>query len=191
MVSAVLLCAGESRRMGSPKALLSFDGKTLLTRVLEQLQLAHLGEIICVTGSHSAEIENEIQHFPVKIAHNPKFATGMLSSVQCGIQAAVKSSDGVIITLVDLPYLKAFDFALLAEIGSHELARFRYRGQPAHPAYIPRKYFAEVLATPAQQDGCAFLFRKYVNEVCWIEADSPRGLLDVDTAEDFHAHLSS
>ena len=181
--------------MGSPKALLAFDGKTLLARALDQLKLASLDQVICVTGANAKLIENEIQNLnsgsrPL-CAHNPDYKTGMLSSVQVGIRACAKNSLGVVITLVDLPYLRASDFSTLPSVAPEQLARYRYMGQAAHPVYIPRKYFAEILATPFQLDGCAFLFRKYASDVLWLEADSPRGLLDIDTAEDYHAHLSS
>jgi molybdenum cofactor cytidylyltransferase len=191
MTSALLLCAGESRRLGQPKALLQFSGETLVARALEQLRVSGLGEIICVTGGHADEIEDEIFNFPAHIARNPAFQTGMLSSIQCGLRDVPESSPGALITLVDLPYLTAADYKAVGNFAPEHLVRYRYRGEPAHPVYVPRKYFAEILAKPQQQDGCAFLFQKYAQDVRWIEADSARGLLDIDTAEDYHAHLSS
>src|SRR5690348_2167076 len=103
MTSAILLCAGESRRLGQPKALLSFAGETLIARVLEQLRQAALSEIICVTGANADEIEDEIFNFPAHIARNAAFKTGMLSSIQCGIRDVADESRGAVITLVDLP----------------------------------------------------------------------------------------
>ena len=181
--------------MGTPKALLAFDGKTLLARVLDQLMRAKLEEVICVTGSSADLIESEIHKIQSEVrpraVRNANYKTGMLSSVQAGLRACSSSSTGAILTLVDLPYLRASDFLDLSTAAPEHLARYRYMDQAAHPVYIPRKYFGEILAAPYQQDGCAFLFRKYAKDVVWLEANSPRGLLDIDTAEDYHAHLSS
>ena len=65
------------------------------------------------------------------------------------------------------------------------------RGGPAHPVWIPRKHFAEIMAAPDDERGCGFLFKKYADDVVWIEAKSPNGVRDIDTPEDYHAHVTT
>src|SRR5665213_1205189 len=186
MISTLLLCAGESLRMGTAKALLPYEGESLVARALRRLNLAQTGEIICVISQHA--IENEILKTSgpkVRVAWNANPSDGMLSSVKTGLQLISPLVAAVMITLVDLPFLETDDFDQVARQGSDHLTRFRYRGTPAHPVMIPRRYFAEILAAPATQQGCAFLFEKYADEIQWLDAESPRGLLDIDTPEDY------
>lgn len=184
--------------MGTPKALLTFQEKTFIARALSHLAHSQVGEIICVTGAHHQLIEDEIGRFitskKLSFVLNAEFANGMLGSIQTGIRALDPTSEGFIITLADLPFVRTSDFDRLIEnyhLTRSPLARFRHLGHPAHPVFFAKSLSSEILAAPAQQGGCAFLFKKYAPKVSWLEADSPRGWTDIDTPEDYHAHLTT
>jgi molybdenum cofactor cytidylyltransferase len=204
MISALLLCAGESRRMGRPKALLTMDGRTFIRRAIATLRLALVDEIICVTGAHREEIEREIKNcaLPVTCAGgktvravwNPRFETGIMSSIQEGVRAIGPGTHAFFISFADLPFLLPLDFdALLGGFDTRRarLVRHRFQGIPAHPVLIASSYADEILAQPPGDSGCSFLFHKYASDACYLEADSPRGILDVDTPEDYSAHVTA
>jgi molybdenum cofactor cytidylyltransferase len=180
----LLLCAGLSRRMGTPKALLRINGETLVARALRELSG---NRILCVTSSDS--VESEIRRSGGRFVRNPAPELGLLSSIKSGIRALESAETGVVVSLVDLPFLNSDDYGQLPR--GTRLSRFRYQGQPAHPVWIPAKYFAEILDAPEQDFGCGFLFKKYADQVKWLEAKSAAGIQDLDTPEDYHAHISS
>ena len=86
-LSAVVLAAGESRRMGKPKQLLPFGDGTILERVVDTLLAAGVGEVIVVLGHLADRIRLVLGDRPVKIVINEDYREGMLSSVQCGVRA--------------------------------------------------------------------------------------------------------
>src|SRR5216117_3818420 len=98
---AVILAAGESRRMGEPKQLLPFDGKPMLQCVINALDA---DETLVVLGYRAAEIEKRIHG--ARVVRNPNYAGGMFSSVQAGLRALPVCTNLVLIALADQPRLK-------------------------------------------------------------------------------------
>jgi molybdenum cofactor cytidylyltransferase len=196
MISALLLAAGQGSRMGhKAKALLHLGETTFVQHALQQLYLAGLQDLILVTGSQRDAVMDSAlaANLPVREAYNADFATGLLSSIQTGIRALPADSTAVLITLVDLPFLTADDYrdACLAWQGGEpgDLLRSQSAGKPGHPVIIPRAYFSEVLEQPASDKGCSFLFQRYPDSVRYQSLD--RGRIDIDTIEDYHAHITS
>ena len=196
MISALLLAAGQGSRMQyQAKALLSLGGTTFVQHALQQLHTAGLRELIVVTGSQREPVINAAlaSPFPIREAFNPDFASGLLTSIQSGIRALSQDSSAILITLVDLPFLTADDYkaACLAwQSGDQqELLRSQSAGKPGHPVIIPRAYFAEILEQPASDKGCSFLFQRYPERVRYHTLD--RGRIDIDTIEDYHAHITT
>ena len=90
MISAILLAAGESRRMGRPKQLLEWQGKALLLHVLENLINSSADEIILVLGHEAEQIRKRLPEFQIKIVINPNYERGMASSLRQGVGESVK-----------------------------------------------------------------------------------------------------
>ena len=178
--------------MGQPKALLPYAGTTLLAHVLQILALAPVDATYAVTGANHAALTPFLAGHHV--VQNRAATEGLLTSLQAGIRALPENTQGMIVMLVDLPLVEVEDFIILRravrENSTRSLIRFRYMGQPAHPVYIGRQWFAEILKQPAADHGAGFLFQKNPAAVRWIEATSPRGLQDLDTLEEYHAHLT-
>ncbi len=202
MISALLLAAGQGRRMNyKAKALLRFQGQSFLERALQQLAAAALDELIVVTGAYRAEVEEEchrlqVQNFvpTVRMAFNPYFAEGLLGSIQEGLRQAHPETEAVLITLVDLPFLEAKDYQAVVncwrEGESRPIVRSFSGGIPAHPVLIPRAYFAEICQQPPSDKGCSFLFQKYPAQVLIHELSHSHGHIDIDSLEDYHAHIA-
>ena len=214
MISAILLSAGESKRMNSAKALLPANGETFIRYALNTLLKTNVDDIVIVTGAYQAEIEAEIfntlNEIPIKayadrkfllannktvtIKWNPFFSTGMMSSIQQGINALNYSTEAFFITLVDLPFLKAEDYELLTEnyfTNKTKLSRFLNEDSPSHPVLISASFIPEILTQPKIDQGCSFLFKKYPQDVFNLKSSITRGQIDIDTPEDYHAHFSS
>src|SRR5947207_5164734 len=88
MITAIVLAAGESRRMGRLKPLLPFGPRTVIETVVASLSASRAGEILVVTGHRSEEVEAALAQAPARVVRNPDYRRGMLSSVQCGVAAA-------------------------------------------------------------------------------------------------------
>lgn len=196
MITALLLAAGQGSRMQfKAKALLSLGSKTFVQHALQQLHAAGLEELILVTGSQREAVWNAALQadVPVREVYNPDFKSGLLSSIQAGIRAVSPATTAVLITLVDLPFLAASDYraACLAwqEGNPGNLLRSQSEGKPGHPVIIPLAYFTEILQQPVSDKGCSFLFQRYP-ERTQLHAMA-RGRIDIDTMEDYHAHITS
>lgn len=196
MITALLLAAGQGRRMQyKAKALLALGAKTFVEHALHELHKAGLDDLLLVTGSERQAVWNAacLAKVPLREAHNPDYASGLLSSIQSGLRACPASTEAVLITLVDLPLLTADDYRSVSSLWQNGqadgLLRSQSQGKPAHPVVIPRAYFAEILAEPRADKGCSFLFQKYPERVRCHEIT--RGHIDIDTIEDYHAHITS
>src|SRR4030095_7185022 len=86
MIAAVVLSAGESSRMGRPKALLPIDGETFLERIVSVLKQTKIGKIVVVIGHNAAEMKQKIEHLPVEILINQKYRLGQLFSLHVAIR---------------------------------------------------------------------------------------------------------
>ncbi len=107
MLSAVVLAAGQSRRMGSPKINLPWGRKTVLGQVVGTLLEAGLDEIILVTGAHAVVGVDEFLKQGIKLAFNPDYASGeMLSSFQVGLQSTAAESQAALLALGDQPQME-------------------------------------------------------------------------------------
>lgn len=196
MITALLLAAGQGSRMEyKAKALLKLGPKTFVQHALQQLHAAAVDDMILVTGSQREAVWNAALRadVPLREAYNADFASGILSSIQTGLQSVSSASTAVLITLVDLPFLTADDYraACLAwkKLPSEQLLRGQSEGKPGHPVIIPRVYFPEILEQPASDRGCSFLFQRYPERVHTHAV--ARGRIDIDTIEDYHAHITS
>src|SRR4051794_39011196 len=112
MVTAIVLAAGLSQRMGEiNKLLLKYKGKTIIETTLEKIIAAKMDKVIVVTGHEEKKVQVAIQHFPVTIIHNSGYAPGMTTSIQAGIQHAKES--GYMICLADMFKITSDEYALL------------------------------------------------------------------------------
>ncbi len=105
MTCGLILAAGESRRMGSPKALLQYRGETFLDRLIG-LFSRRCSPVIAVLGAQDEAVRSGIRRAAaVTAVHNPDYSQGQLSSMQCGLHAVPADAEGVLFTLVDHPAL--------------------------------------------------------------------------------------
>jgi len=103
MIWAMILAAGESKRMGKPKLLLPFGEKTIIETIVETVVSSKVEKTLVILGSDRKKMEERIKNYPVKIVYNRDFRSGMLSSVQCGFRALPEDIRAVLVVLGDQP----------------------------------------------------------------------------------------
>ena len=187
--AGLILAAGESRRMGSPKALLRYGEKTFLD-TLTGLFGRHCAPVIVVLGANAAAIRAAAAP-SATFVFNPDYALGMTASLQCGLRAVPPDADGVLFTLVDHPAASPATVALVAAAGRGDgpLLRVpRYRAKRGHPIWFSRDLIREFLALPP--DGVARdVVARHVDRTSYLDLDDPGIVADIDSPEDYRALL--
>ena len=197
MIVAVVLSAGESSRMGRPKALLPIDGVRFIEKIVTALKATRVEEIIAVLGHNAEEMRQKISDLPVKIVINPQYKQGQLSSLIAAIRAIeagekAQSVDGILVHLVDHPYLNPELVNLMID-RFYETKKLivvpRYQSRRGHPVIFSRQLFAELLAAPVDQ-GAKPVVRAHREETLEIDTDDAGVTVDIDTPEEYRKHVT-
>jgi molybdenum cofactor cytidylyltransferase len=187
MVSALLLAAGESRRMGTFKQLLQLGEKSFVEHCVDNLLASRVGEVIVVTGHREFEVRRAIGERRVTFAHNSDYRSGMTSSLKRGLQAVSETSSACVVALVDQPRIEPNVINRIIE--SYEKARPlivvpTYRGQNGHPILLDLTLKSEVLNIDESQ-GLRVVVHAHANETARVEVCDQRVLEDFDSPEDY------
>ena len=183
MISAIVLAAGKSERMGRPKALLPFQGRTFLENILDAVAHSSIGETIVVVGHHRAEIAAHVR--VPRLVFNPDYEQGMITSFQTGIRALAPDCVGAMLFLVDHPVVEAGTINTLAQnVAPNRIVVPTFNGKRGHPVLFGSKVLEEILALPPSQ-GANIVVRRDPGRVMELAVDAPGVLVDVDTPEDF------
>jgi molybdenum cofactor cytidylyltransferase len=193
MIVAVILSAGESSRMGRPKALLPIDGETFIEKIVGALKQASVGKVIVILGHSAAEMRPRIEHLPVEILLNPNYKLGQLSSLQVAVRRLEPQADcdGMLVHLVDHPYIDAKLVESMIErfYASGKLIVVpRYGGKRGHPVIFSRKLFGELLAAPLDQ-GAKAVVNAHRDDTLEIDSQDPGVTVDIDTPELYRQHV--
>lgn len=190
-ISAVVLAAGGSQRMGRAKQLLPVDGQPMLAHLVDTVLASGLEEVIVVLGAAASEAGAAIAGKRVQVIVNPGWAEGMASSLRTGLGLVSPRAEAVLFVPADLPQLQA---STIQAIVVHFLATRRpiiiptYRGQRGNPVLFARSLFLELLALSGDSGGRS-LFGRHHEDIALLEAGDSGILLDVDTPEDYAALL--
>ena len=193
MISAILLAAGESRRMGEFKQLLTFYGKTFVECCADHLLAAPVDELIVVTGHREADVRRALGPRRVRFAHNPDYRDGMSSSVKCGVAALSPAADAVLVALVDQPQIAPATIKrVIAEYEQHRplIVIPTYQGRNGHPVLIDLRLRDELLAFDASQ-GLRQVIHAHAADVVHIEVTTDTVLTDFDYPEDYERRMET
>jgi len=196
MVTAILLAAGSSRRMGaSNKLLLPYKGKPLLAVTAENILAAGVGELIVITGYQAGETAAVLHHLPARIVHNPGHEKGMTGSIRTGVRAA--SGDGFMICLADMALITPEEYILLIEAFDREYSRNihciglpEYEGQKGNPVLFSAFWREAILQHP-EEDGCRTLVRNNPQHQFRIPMPTDHILRDIDSPTDYDGLILS
>ena len=191
MICAVILAAGESKRMGEAKLLLPFGRTTIIETIVNNTVKSKVDRTLVILGKYAEEIENKIKEYPVKISMNPNFADGMLSSVQYGLDGLPEDAIAVLVILGDQPLIQS---SVINRI-IHKYGRTKkgiilpiYDKMRGHPVLIDIKYRDEIRQLNPHI-GLRGLMYNNSKDILEVNMDTPDILKDIDTAEDYSKQI--
>jgi len=193
MISAIVLAAGESRRMGQTKQLLKWESKTMLQQVLDNLFNSRVEEVILVLGHEAERILEKVDTRRVKLVINQNYREGMITSIQQGLLALHEQAESFFIVLADQPGIgpEIFD-RLISEFKrstpQKNIVLPTYRGRRGHPALFGLKYKKEAGRLKGDV-GLRQIIREHPEDILAVEVDSDSILQDIDTPDDYDQQL--
>jgi molybdenum cofactor cytidylyltransferase len=187
-ISAIILAAGQSKRMGQPKMLLPWQDTTVLGKVIETLQQAEVQDILVITGSARNEVEKIVAGYKLRTTYNHDFASDeMLRSIQLGLQGQKTQSEATLICLGDQPQAEEGSVRKVCNAFRQNKSSIvvpSYQLRRGHPWLIARELWDEVLQMCAPESMRDFL-NVHRDDIFYVEHDSPSILQDLDTPADY------
>ncbi len=190
-IAALVLAAGQGRRMGGPnKLLLEFQGEPLLRAAVRAAQESDAAEVLVVTGHQRQAVEGALAGLGVPTVHNPDYEQGLSTSLKAGLAALPAAIDGVVVLLGDMPrvapgvidkLIAAFD-----PLEGRAICQPSWRGKRGNPVLFARRFFAELQGLGGDV-GAKPLLADYPELVCEVPVDDEAVLSDVDTPEAYRA----
>jgi molybdenum cofactor cytidylyltransferase len=193
MISAIILAAGESKRMGRPKMLLPWGSNTVLGQVIATFQAAGVEDVLVVTGGAHEQVTEIASQHGARSLFNAQYQNGgMLSSLQCGLRSLATEEAHVqaaLIGLGDQPQLQEGCVRQVCEAFRQQAARLivpSYQMRRGHPWLVERSLWSELLELEAAQSPRDFLNR-HGDEIRYVQVDTPSILADLDTPQDYQS----
>ncbi len=192
MISAIVLAAGESRRMGRQKLLLPYGDTTVIDRIVSEVLASEVAQTIVVTGHDVQAVEAAVLGKPVTLVENRQYKDGMLTSIRAGLQSVPAEAKGFMVVLGDQP-------SISSALVNHLIDGFRavekgivvplYDDDTGHPIVISTAYRDEVL-TNFDDTGLRGLIYGHPERVHRLPVELPGVLRDMDTPEDYERELN-
>lgn len=185
MIAGLILAAGASRRMGSPKALLDYRGETFIDRLI-RIFSGVCEPVIVVLGHHAETIRAQTQG-RAEFVNNPDPERGQLSSLQMALAVLPPEVEGFLFTPVDCPAVAAETVSQLVQTfaqrdGETLLVIPRHNGRHGHPVCATRSLIPEFLALPPTSQARE-LVRKYASQTQYVDVQDAGVLQDIDDPE--------
>jgi molybdenum cofactor cytidylyltransferase len=190
-ICAIVLAAGQSKRMGQPKLILPWGNTTVIAHVVSTIYTSGIQDIFIVTGGAGDLVKDALAKFPVQFVENPRYKDlEMLSSLQLGIQAISGKYETLLIVLGDQPTIDQDVIIQICQsyyqnkanliIPSHHLRR-------GHPWLVHRSLWQEILDMDTTMTLRDFL-NNHNQEIYYVVIDNPGILSDLDTPEDYQKY---
>jgi len=187
----IILAAGESKRMGKPKMLMSYRGKTIIESVIDKVAGSNVDKLMVVLGSSGNEIEKIIISKPVKCCFNENYHQGMLSSVKCGLRSLPGGFGAALIFLGDQPMVEISVINSVIDAWRHSgkgIVIPVTGNKRGHPLLIESRYRVEIETLDLQESLRTFI-QRFSDDVQEIEVNASSILKDIDTLEDYNNEL--
>jgi molybdenum cofactor cytidylyltransferase len=192
-ISAVILSAGASLRMGSPKALLPMGELTFIETIARETSDALIGDTVIVLGAGHASIRPRLDALHARIVINQAWETGRLSSIIAGIDALEETAcDGALIWPVDHPLVTASvirEMLCAFDESPHTIIIPVCGARRGHPIILPRLFFDDVRRAPAGQ-GLRAVVHAHAKEILEVPTVEQGILINIDTPEDYALHCA-
>lgn len=183
----IILAAGSSSRLGEPKQLIHFNGKTLLEKTIQAAIDSECKDISVVLGANSEDILNEVKHFPVQFCVNEDWQSGMSSSLQIGLIHLVnndRETDAIIVLVCDQPFIESRHINLIIEKfrrTKKPIIASKYKETNGVPALFAKEIFDKLMLIKGDKGA-----RKIIDDFPELveTINIPEAAFDIDTAED-------
>jgi molybdenum cofactor cytidylyltransferase len=187
-IGAVILAAGQSKRMGGPKVLLPWGSTTIIRHIAEAAEKLGLHEIVIVAGEWLDEIRKQVSGLRVTVVHNPDYAQGeMLSSLRVGLESLWLTCSACMVVLGDQPWLNRSIVEKLIDAyntGMGKIVAPSFAGRRGHPLIIDRVFWKQIIDLPpgsAPRD----ILRANQQDIFHVIVDSEMILKDIDTPSEY------
>lgn len=191
-ICAIILAAGESTRMGFPKMLLDFNGKSMLESVITNVVESEVDVIFVVLGAFREELEKIVSKTFAKCCYNDDYKNGMLSSVKCGFRNIPSGSEAVLVFQGDQPLItpKVINEVVKAFRNSGKgIIIPVHKNRRGHPLMVDKKYFHEIVKLDPGE-GLRSLSRKFPDDIYEVVTDEAGILRDFDTFEEYKNEIN-
>lgn len=185
-LGVLILAAGESKRMGNPKQLLSWKDKSLIQHAIDSVSELNYDHAFLVVGAYSERILGTIDKKGLDTVFNDRWEDGMASSLAFGLKQLLKTEPdlgAVLITLADLPLIGVGHLELLCrayQSTAKQIIATQYKDTMGVPVVFGKKYFEELLLLNGDA-GAKMILKKHADEIHYVESEQP--YFDVDTPE--------
>lgn len=187
-VGLIILAAGASTRMGTPKQLLLYRGRSFVRHITEVAIASVCQPIAVVLGAHAQRIKPEVSQLPVQVVENQQWAQGMSSSLRVGMEALNAMNpklEAVAIALCDQPFVSSQTLDQLVEayhFTGKPIIASEYAGTLGVPAVFSRTLFSEFMALKSTE-GAKQIIKKHIHEV--FSVPFAEGSIDIDTPKEY------
>ena len=193
MVNAIILAAGESKRMGKLKPLLKFKDKTFLDQIISVLKLSDVDRITVVLGAKAETIKESIALSGTSVVVNKNYQRGQLSSLIVGIEDIPEETEAILVCLVDSPFITK-------EVVNQIISKFKEASNPiivpvfnnerGHPTLFSRSLFNELANAPEEQ-GARYVIYSNEEKIFELETSEKGIRIGIDTPDDYKLHFGA
>ena len=191
MISAIILAAGESRRMGMQnKLLLQIDSEVLIRKFVKSVSNSLVDAVLVVVGFEAEKIKAVLHDQSVKFVENPSYEEGMTTSIQSGVKASSNESTGLMICLADMPFAETSDLNLLIQaFNDYQSTESSliivpvFQGKRGNPVLFSEVFRDKILTHKGE--GCREIVRQFPHYVKEVSMENDNLLRDIDTPEDY------
>lgn len=188
MISAILLAAGKSRRMGRPKLLMSFGQSTILGQAIDNLLGSVVDEVIVVLGHGAEDVIKTLAAKPVKLMINPDYEQGMSTSITAGLNLVDSQVQAVMLALGDQPLINSQTInKLVKEFYNHDkgIAIPTCQGRRGHPIIFAIKYKEKLLELRGDMGGRQIV-KDHPDDMLEVAVNCEGIFIDIDTEDNYH-----
>ena len=191
MISAILLAAGQSKRMGKLKQLMPFGQSTIVEQAVDNLLGSAVYEVIVVVGYRAEDVIKAIAAKPIRLAINPDYEHGMSTSIIAGLNLVHSRVQGIMLALGDQPLVNSQTInRLIEEFYNHDkgIAVPTYQGSRGHPIIFAIKYKEQLLKLSGDVGGRQII-EDHPDDVLEVAVNSESVIADFDTTDDYQAYV--
>jgi CTP:molybdopterin cytidylyltransferase MocA len=193
MINAIILSAGESKRMGKLKPLLKFNDKTFIEQIISILQLSNVDRITVVLGAEAEKIKNSVDLSGIHIVINKDYKKGQLSSLITAIKNTPEETEAILVCLVDNPFItEELTNKIVEEYKKNKYPIIVpvYQGQNGHPVLFDRSLFDELLNAP-EDKGARYVIYKNEEKVFKLETNDRGAIIGINSLEDYYIYFGT